>query len=131
MARAAAQQSKGECDVGHETEFHVLRLVMRPTARDERILAQRLLAVGMLERALLRLLLRRANRMFRDPAWAAARELAHGSPKRAQAFRTVRAAHGLNLTTMGASELCKTLWRGASHQRSRVRGGSGRRASGG
>ena len=119
MARNARQEKRRRRIGGGETDFHVLRLVMRPTARDERILNHRLLAIGMLERAFLRLLLKRANAMHRDPAWAAARLLPPGSPERVEAFKAVRAAHGLDLNTMGASELAKTLWRGAADKRAR------------
>ena len=115
MAAVQTQQRTG----GGEDEFHVLRVPLRVDAREKRIIRQRLLVVGLLKRAFLRLLLRRVNAMHRDPDWAAARELPVGSPERAAAFKAVRAKHGLALSQMDASELCKALWRGASRERTR------------
>ena len=104
---------------GGEDEFHVLRVPLRVNAREQNIIRQRLLVVGLLKRAFLRLLLKRVNALHRDPAWAAARRLPAGSPRRAAAFKAVRQKHGLALSQMDASELCKSVWRGASRERTR------------
>ncbi len=44
-----------------------MRIPLRLDAREKRIVRQRLLVVGLLKRAFLRLLLRRVNAMYRDP----------------------------------------------------------------
>lgn len=120
LGAVAAEKSKGKRRWGGgEDEFHVLRVPLRLDAREQRIVRQRLIAVGMLKRAFLRLLLRRVNALHRDPAWRTARELPQGSPERAAAFRAVRDKHGLALSQLDASELCKKLWRGASARRAR------------
>jgi hypothetical protein len=119
MLIVMAAKVKRRAAGGGEDEFHVLRVPLRLDAREKRIVRQRLLAVGLLKRAFLRLLLKRVNAMHRDPDWAAARRLPAGSPQRAQAFNAVRQKHGLALSQMDASELCKTLWRGASRARTR------------
>lgn len=100
-------------------EFHTLRVPLRVNPREQHIIRQRLLVVGLLKRAFLRMLLRRVNAMHRDPDWAAARELPAGSAQRSVKFNAVREKHGLALSQMDASELCKALWRGASHDRTR------------
>ena len=104
---------------GGADEFHVLGIPLRVDQREKRIIRQRLLVVGLLKRAFLRLLLRRVNGMHRDPAWATARRLPEGSDERRDAFKQVRKTHGLALSQMDASELCKTLWRGANRKRTR------------
>lgn len=98
--------------------YHVVKLPLRVTAREESILRLRVQVASRIYNAALDDLLARADAMHRDPRWQQALDQPR-SADRTPAFSALRKLYGTRLTQAQAGDLGVAHWRSASRARTR------------